>query len=162
MGRINTVNMNYMETVVRFIVSLCLDYNINTGDIQENMLAIGKYIREFQEASKNMEITLADNERLTSEVKHLNIQLDSYRAMYEGYRKFTAGNVKNSKVDGNVLVERMLGLENEIEKLREQNNTMLIKYSYAYGRKDDYKDQYLDLKKTYDEEKTASEEAKKA
>merc|ERR1711874_859726 len=125
------------------------------------MLAIGKYIREFQEASKNMEITLADNERLTSEVKHLNIQLDSYRAMYEGYRKFTAGNVKNSKVDGNVLVERMLGPENEIEKFREQNNTMLIKYSYAYGRKDDYKDQYLDLKKIYDEEKLTSEEAKK-
>merc|ERR1711913_193175 len=115
------------ETVVRFIVSLCLDYNINTGDIQENMLAMGKYIREFQEASKNMEFTLADNERLTNEVKHLNIQLDSYKVMYEGYRKFTAGNVKNSKVDGNELVERMLGLEKEIENLREQNNLMLIK-----------------------------------
>merc|ERR1711874_508592 len=107
------------------------------------------------------EITLADNERLTSEVKHLNIQLDSYKVMYEGYRKFTAGNVKNSKVDGNELVERMIGLETEIDNLREQNNLMLIKYSYAYGRKDDYKDQYLELKKIYDEEKIASEEAKK-
>merc|ERR1711874_96542 len=161
MGRINTVNMNYMETVVRFIVSLCLDYNINTGDIQENMLAMGNYIREFQEASKNMEVTIADNERLTSEVKHLNIQLESYRTMYEGYRKFTTSNMKNSKVDGNVLVERMLGLENEIEKLRDQNNTMLIKYSYAYGRKDDYKDQFLNLKKINEEERKAAEEAKK-
>merc|ERR1711874_774821 len=57
---------------------------------------------------------------------------------------------------------RMIGLETEIDNLREQNNLMLIKYSYAYGRKDDYKEQYLDLKKIYDEEKIASEEAKKA
>merc|ERR1711874_844027 len=34
--RINTVNMNYMETVVRFVVSLCLDYNINTGYTREH------------------------------------------------------------------------------------------------------------------------------
>merc|ERR1711874_396086 len=72
-----------------------------------------------------------------------------------------AGNVKNSKVDGNELAERMIGLEKEIENLREQNNLMLIKYSYAYRRKDDYKEQYLELKKTYDEEKIASEETKK-
>merc|ERR1711874_686159 len=32
---------------------------------------------------------------------------------------------------------------------------------YAYGRKDEYKEQYLELKKTYDEEKAASEEIKK-
>merc|ERR1711913_176078 len=120
----------------------------------------GKYIREFQ-ANKNLEFTQAENERLINEVKHLNILLDSYKIMYEGYRKFTAGNVKNSKVDGNELAERMIGLEKEIENLREQNNVMLMKYSYAYGRKDDYKEQYLELKKTYDEEKAASEEIKK-
>merc|ERR1711913_4469 len=112
----------------------------------------GKYIREFQ-ANKNLEFTLAENERLINEVKHLNILLDSYKIMYEGYRKFTAGNVKNSKVDGNELAERMIGLETEIDNLREQNNLMLIKYGYAYGRKDEYKEQYLELKKTYDEEK---------
>merc|ERR1711874_280997 len=111
--------------------------------------------------NKNLEFTQAENERLINEVKHLNILLDSYKAMYEGYRKFTAGNVKNSKVDGNELAERMIGLEKEIENLREQNNLMLIKYSYAYGRKDDYKEQYLELKKIYDEEKIVSEDAKK-
>merc|ERR1711874_362448 len=121
----------------------------------------GKYIREFQEANKNLEFTQAENERLLNEVKHLSILLDSYKAMYEGYKKFAAGNVKNSKVDREELAERIIGLEKEIENLREQNNLMLIKYSYAYGRKDEYKEQYLELKKTYDEEKAASEDAKK-
>jgi len=78
---------------------------------------------------------------------------------YEGYRKFTTKNVKNSQVDGSVLVERMLGLENEIEDLRKQNNAMLVKYSYAYGRKDDYKDKFLNLEKSSEENKKASEEA---
>merc|ERR1711874_555647 len=103
----------------------------------------------------------AEHERLLNEVKHLSILLDSYKAMYEGYKKFAAGNVKGSKVDGEELAERMIGLEKEIENLREQNNLMLIKYSYAYGRKDEYKEQYLELKKTYDEEKAASEKIKK-
>merc|ERR1711874_220659 len=121
----------------------------------------GKYIREFQEANKNLEFTQAENERLLNEVKHLSILLDSYKAMYEGYKKFAAGNVKNSKVDGEELAERMVGLEKEIEDLTEKYNQMLIKYSFAYGRKDEYKDQYLNLKKTYEEEKIASAELKK-
>merc|ERR1711874_602 len=86
---------------------------------------------------------------------------DSYKAMYEGYKKFAAGNVKNSKVDGEELAERMVGLEKEIEDLTEKYNQMLIKYSFAYGRKDKYKEQYLNLKKTYDEEKAVSSELKK-
>merc|ERR1711874_156899 len=68
---------------------------------------------------------------------------------------------KNSKVDGEELAERMIGLEKEIEDLTEKYNQMLIKYSFAYGRKDEYKEQYLNLKKTYDEEKAASAELKK-
>merc|ERR1711913_161435 len=68
---------------------------------------------------------------------------------------------KNSKVDGEELAERMVGLEKEIEDLTEKYNQMLIKYSFAYGRKDEYKEQYLNLKKTYDEEKAVSSELKK-
>merc|ERR1711874_407965 len=151
----------YMETIVRFIVSLCLEYNINTGDIQENMLEMGKYIREFQEANQNLEFTQAENERLANELKHQGIMMESYKAMYEGYKKFAAGNMKDSKVDGEELSKRMVGLEKELEDLTEKYNQMLIKYSFAYGRKDEYKDSYINLKKTYDEEKKASAELKK-
>merc|ERR1711874_487984 len=115
--RLNTVNMEYMETIVRFIVSLCLEYNINTGDIQENMLEMGKYIREFQEANQHLEFTQAENERLASELKHQGVMMESYKAMYEGYKKFAAGNLKDSKGDGEELAKRMVGLEKELEDI---------------------------------------------
>merc|ERR1711874_606822 len=145
--KISIANMNYMENVVKIIISLCLDYNINTGDIQENMLAMGNYIREFQRTSRGAEGIRADNERLSKEIEHLNIQLDSFRNLYEGYRRFTTNNVTGSQVEGSVLVERMLELEKEIEDLKNKNEKMEIKYSHAYGRKEDYKTKYLDLEK---------------
>merc|ERR1711913_102110 len=159
--KLNTVNMEYMETIVRFIVSLCLEYNINTGDIQENMLEMGRYIRKYQEASKHLEFTQAENERLASEVKHQGVIMESYKAMCEGYKKFAAGNLKDSKGDGEELAKRMIGLEKELEDITEKYKQMLIKYSFAYGRKDEYKDSYINLKKAYENDKKKFAEQKK-
>merc|ERR1711874_655546 len=53
--KLNTVNMDYMETIVRFILYICLDYNINTGNIQESMLEMGRYIRDYQVTNENIE-----------------------------------------------------------------------------------------------------------
>merc|ERR1711874_764938 len=159
--KIDTVNMEYMETIVRFIVSLCLEYNINTGDIQENMLEMGRYIREYQEASKHLEFTQAENERLASEVKHQGVIMESYKAMCEGYKKFAAGNLKGSKGDGEELAKRMIGLEKELEDTTDKYKQMLLKYSFAYGRKDEYKDCYYNLKKAYEKDKKKFAEQKK-
>merc|ERR1711874_742682 len=42
---ISIANMDHMENVVKIIISLCIDYNIKAENIQENMLAMGVYIR---------------------------------------------------------------------------------------------------------------------
>merc|ERR1711874_913504 len=116
------------------------------------MLEMGRYIREYQEASRYLEYTQAENERLTSEIKYQSDIAESYKAMCEGYKKF-AGNLKGSKGDGEELAKRMIGLEKELEDITDKYKQMLIKYSFAYGRKDEYKDCYYNLKKAYENDK---------
>merc|ERR1711874_939356 len=149
------------ETIVRFIVSLCLEYNINTGDIQESMLEMGKYIREYQEANEHLDYTKAENDRLTSEIKLQTSIAENYKAMCEGYRKFAAGNLKGSKGDGEELAKRMVGLVKELEDTTEKYRSMLLKYSFTYERKDEYKDCYYNLKAAYEKDKKKFAEQKK-
>merc|ERR1711874_430887 len=142
-------------------VSLCLEYNINTGDIQESMLEMGRYIREYQEASEHLDYTKAENDRLTSEIKLQTSIAENYKAMCEGYRKFAAGNLKDSKGDGEELANRMVGLEKELEDTTDKYKSMLLKYSFTYGRKDEYKDCYYNLKAAYEKDKKKFAEQKK-
>merc|ERR1711874_678398 len=51
--------------------------------------------------------------------------------------------------------------EKELEDITEKYKEMLIKYSFAYGRKDDYKDSYINLKKAYEDDKKKFAEQKK-
>merc|ERR1711913_200143 len=76
-------------------------------------------------------------------------------------KKFAAGNLKDSKGDGEELAKRMIGLEKELEDITEKYKQMLIKYSFAYGRKDEYKDSYINLKKAYENDKKKFAEQKK-
>merc|ERR1711895_353162 len=46
--KISLANIDHMENVVKIIISLCIDYSIKAENIQENMLAMGVYIRDFQ------------------------------------------------------------------------------------------------------------------
>merc|ERR1711874_597263 len=75
--------------------------------------------------------------------------------------KFAAGNLKDSKGDGEELAKRMIGLEKELEDITDKYKQMLIKYSFAYGRKDEYKDSYYNLKKAYENDKNKFAEQKK-
>merc|ERR1711874_109610 len=145
----------------RFIVSLCLEYNINTGDIQESMLEMGKYITEYQVANENFDYTKAENDRLTSEIKLQTSIAENYKALWEGYRKFAAGNLKDSKGDGEELAKRMVGLEKELEDTTEKYRSMLLKYSFTFERKDEYKDCYYNLKAAYEKDKKKFAEQKK-
>merc|ERR1711913_66386 len=156
----NTVNMDYMETIVRFIIYLCLDYNINTGNIQESMLEMGRYIREYQATNENIEYTKAENERLTSEIKIQTSIAENYKALWDGYRKFAAGNVKDAKGEEEELTKRLVELEKELDKTSERYRTMFLKYSFAFERKDEYKDCYYRLKKASEKEKERLENQK--
>merc|ERR1711874_318977 len=151
---------DYMETIVRFIISLCLDYNINTGNIQESMLEMGRYIREYQVANENIEYTRAENERLSSEIKLQTSIAENYKALWDGYRKFAAGNVKDAKGEEEELAKRMVELEKELDKTSERYRTMFLKYSFAFERKDEYKDCYYKLKAASEKEKTRLENQK--
>merc|ERR1711874_950217 len=145
---------------VRFILYICLDYNINTGNIQESMLEMGRYIRDYQMNNENLEYTKIENERLTSEIKIQTNIAENYKALWDGYKKFAAGNVKDTKGEEEELTKRLVELEKELDKTSERYRTMFLKYSFAFERKDEYKDCYYKLRKASEKEKERLEKQK--
>merc|ERR1711913_124795 len=90
---LDTVNMDYMESIVRYILYICLDYNINIGNLQENLLEMGKQIKEYQQNSGMLEATKLENNRLNSEIElQINIA-DNYKKLWEVYKKNAEGKV---------------------------------------------------------------------
>ena len=126
-------NIDHMENVVKIIISLCIDYNIKAENIQENMLSMGKYIREFQKTKQKAEETREDNMRLEKETRELSLQLSSIRTLYEGYRNFANTMVTGGSVPGSKLVEEMLVLQGKIKDLRTKGEKQELKYSQTYG-----------------------------
>merc|ERR1711874_595631 len=147
--KISLANIDHMENVVKIIISLCIDFSIKTENIQENMLAMGVYIRDFQKTKEKVEETKNENERLEKEIMLLNNQISSLRKLYNGYREVANTNVISDTVQGSVLVERMVEIEEEKKKLKKYAESMELKYSQAFGRKNEYKDKYLESERNH-------------
>merc|ERR1711913_249890 len=158
--KLDTVNMDYMESIVRYILYICLDYNINTGNIQENMLEMGKQIRDYQLNSGMLEATKLENNRLNSEIQIQTSIADNYKALWEVYKKNAEGKVKDAKGDEVELTRRLVELEKELDKTTEKYRSMFLKYSFAFSRKDEYKDCYFRLKLASEKEKERLEKQK--
>merc|ERR1711874_252770 len=144
--KLDTVNMDYLESIVRYILYICLDYNINIGNIQENMLEMGKQIKEYQLTSEMLEATKLENNRLNSEIQIQISIADNYKKLWEVYKKNAEGKVKYAKGDEVELTKRLVELEKELDKTTERYRSMFLKYSFAFSRKDEYKDCYFRLK----------------
>ena len=142
---------------VKIIISLCIDYNIKAENIQENMLSMGKYIREFQKTKQKVEETREENMRLEKEIRELNLQLSSIRTLYDGYKNFANTMVIGGSVPGSVLVEEMLVLQEKIKELRTKGERQELKYSQTYGRKNEYKAMYWGAESEYKEYRKESE-----
>merc|ERR1711913_9071 len=156
--KLDTVNMDYMESIVRYILYICLDYNINTGNIQESMLEMGKQIRDYQLNSEMLEATKIENNRLNSEIQiQINIA-DNYKALWEVYKKNAEGKVKDAKGDEVELSRRLV--EKDLDKTTEKYRSMFLKYSFAFSRKDEYKNCYFRLKLASEKEKERLEKQK--
>merc|ERR1711913_201874 len=155
--QLDTVNMDYMESIVRYILYICLDYNINIGNLQENLLEMGKQIKEYQQNSEMLEATWVENNRLNSEIElQINIA-DNYKKLWEVYKKNAEGKEKDAKGDEVELTKRLVVLERDLDKTTEKYRSMFLKYSFAFSRKGEYKNCYFKLKIASDKEKDRSE-----
>merc|ERR1711913_175375 len=111
-------NIDHLENVVKIIISLCIDYNIKAENIQENMLSMGKYIREFQKTKQRADEAKEDNTRLETELHELGLQLNSIRSLSDGYQRFVDSTVRGGSVPGSKLVQDMLEMEEKIRELK--------------------------------------------
>merc|ERR1711913_214554 len=141
------------ESIVRYILYICLDYNINIGNIQENMLEMGKQIKEYQLTSEMLEATKLENNRLNSEIQIQISIADNYKKLWEVYKKNAEGKVKDAKGDEVELTRRLVDLEKDLDKTTEKYRSMFLKYSFAFSRKDEYKNCYFKLKLASEKEK---------
>merc|ERR1711913_229043 len=71
-----------------------------------------------------------------------------------------AGKVKDAKGDEEELTKRLVELEKELDKTSEKYRKMFLKYSFAFSRKDEYKDCYYKLRKANEKEKERLEKQK--
>merc|ERR1711913_123833 len=157
---LDTVNMDYMESIVRYILYICLDYNINIGNLQENLLEMGKQIKEYQQNSEMLEATKLENDRLNSEIQIQVSIADNYKKLWEVYKKNAEGKVKDAKGDEVELTKRLVDLERDLDKTTERYRAMFLKYSFAFSRKDEYKNCYFKLKLASEKEKERLEKQK--
>merc|ERR1711874_956950 len=158
--KLDTVDMDYLESIVRYILYICLDYNINIGNIQENMLEMGKQIKEYQQNSEMLEATNLENDRLNSEIQIQVSIADNYKKLWEVYKKNAEGKVKDAKGDEVELTKRLVDLERDLDKTTERYRAMFLKYSFAFSRKDEYKNCYFKLKLASEKEKERLEKQK--
>merc|ERR1711913_225935 len=117
-------------------------------------------IRDYQMNSENLEYTKMENDRLTSEIRIQTNIADNYKALWDGHKKYAAGKVKDAKGDEEELTKRLVELEKDLDKTSERYRTMFLKYSFAFERKDEYKDCYYRLKKASEKEKERLENQK--
>ena len=75
-----------MENLVKIILALCIDFSIKSQSIQENMLAMGEYIKELKNTKKNAGENKAEIDRLEHEIKMLTEQLENMKSLYSSYR----------------------------------------------------------------------------
>jgi len=79
----------------------------------------------------------------------LNTQITSLRKLYNSYKEVANANVVSETVKGSVLVERMVEIEEARKKLKLYAESMELKYSQAFGRKNEYKDTCKELERKH-------------
>ena len=79
----------------------------------------------------------------------MNTQITSLRKLYNSYKEVANTNVVSETVQGSVLVERMVEIEEARKKLKLYAESMELKYSQAFGRKNEYKDKCKELERTH-------------
>merc|ERR1711895_138147 len=121
---------------------------------------MGKQIKEYQQNSEMLEATKLENDRLNSEIEIQVSIADNYKKLWEVYKKNAEGKVKDAKGDEVELTRRLVELEKELDKTTERYRSMFLKYSFAFSRKDEYKDCYFRLKLASEKEKERLEKQK--
>jgi len=86
---------------------------------------------------------------LEKEIALLNTQITSLRKLYNSYKEVAIANVVSETVKGSVLVERMVEIEEARKKLKLYAESMELKYSQAFGRKNEYKDTCKELERKH-------------
>merc|ERR1711913_111810 len=114
----------------------------------------------YQQNSEMLEATKLENDRLNSEIQ-LQISIaDNYKKLWEVYKKNAEGKEKDAKGDEEELTKRLVDLERDLDKTTEKYRSMFLKYSFAFSRKDEYKNCYFKLKIASDKEKERLEKQK--
>merc|ERR1712237_26499 len=108
---------------------------------------MGMQIKEYQLTSEMLEATRLEKNRLNSEIQIQISIADNYKKLWEVYKKNAEGKVKDAKGDEVELTSRLVDLEKDLDKTTEKYRSMFLKYSFAFSRKDEYKNCYFKLKR---------------
>ena len=132
-------NINQMENLVKIILALCIDFSIKSQNIQENMLAMGEYIKELKNTKKDAGENKNEIARLEHEIKLLTEQLENMQTLYSSYREIAKINVSSDNVTATELLDQIANLREKVKKEKAKANRLELQYSQKEGRKNFYK-----------------------
>ena len=124
-----------MENILRIILAICIDYNIQVQSIQETMVSMARFIRELLVLGYKIEIIDRDrigleveNQKMKSEVEILRTHMASINQFIN--RLMTDGERPGSEIAAEIidLEGKVRNLEGQIKNLEKIAATQEVKY----------------------------------
>merc|ERR1711874_882760 len=108
-----------MESILRIILAICIDYHIKVQSIQDIMISMAKFIRELLVLGCKLEITDKNSKQLEVEKQKLGSDVNNLKAQLVSTNQFLNRQITEGPKTGGEIAEEIIGLETKVKTLEE-------------------------------------------
>merc|ERR1711874_599668 len=109
-----------MESILRIILVICIDYHIKVQSIQDTMISMAKFIRELLVLGCKLEITDRNSKRLEEEKQKLGADVENLRTQLVSTNQFLNRQMVEGPRSGSEIAQEITGLETKVKTLEEK------------------------------------------
>ena len=128
-----------MESILRIILAICIDYHIKVQSIQDTMISMAKFIRELLVLGCKLEVTDRNSKRLEEEKKKLRSEVENLRAQLVSTNQFLNRQMIEGTRSGSEIAQEITGLETRVKTLEEKATEEEAKLKQMRESKEYYK-----------------------
>ena len=145
--KLDNAPIKHVENIIKIIISICIDFNIQVQTIQETMKSMAGFIKELLVQRYRIEIVNLENKRLEEEkqaVMEENSNLKVYNQVVKGVadsfvNKGKSKEIKENKEKKRDLIAEIVEYKVKITELQVHGKNRDELYAAAYNRKEHYK-----------------------
>ena len=128
-----------MESILRIILAICIDYHIKVQSIQDTMISMAKFIRELLVLGCKLEITDRNSKRLEEEKQKLGSDVENLRTQLVSTNQFLNRQMVEGPRSGSEIAQEITGLETKVKTLEEKAIEEEAKLKQMWESKEYYK-----------------------